>query len=278
MDLITSPRLILSAHCPLTHIAGFWKFERKAGLKATARSTPGHLIHYVISGSYNVSIGRRSYKVKPGDIIYYYEEEEVATDFYKDVVFYSVAFAAPDFEPLPLDFRVFPAPRKCDRYFRRLSKVCIENNPRTAVYAAHGTLLNILAEIQKVRPDLKQSTGYDAEWAEIEHYIRSKHISRPSLDELSDKFRISISSLIRLCRRVNGKTPIQYFKALRMEEARSLLLLSGMNVSEIAGYLGYGRIHEFSREFSRHFGYPPSALFKNKASFQSQRHRDTEKT
>jgi AraC-like DNA-binding protein len=264
MDLIASPKLIFSAHCPLAHIAGFWKFERRAGLKTTARSTPGHLIHYVVSGHYNVSIGRRSYKVKAGDIIYYYQEEDVACDFYKDAEFYSVAFAAPDFEPLPLDFRVFPATGKGGRLFRKLSKACIENNPRTAAYAAHGTLLNILAEIQKIRPDLKQSSGYDAEWAEIEHYIRSRHISRPSLDELSDKFRISISSLIRLCRRVNGKTPIQYFKAMRMEEARSLLLLSGMNVSEIAGYLGYGRIHEFSREFSRHFCYPPSTLFKNK--------------
>ena len=142
--------------------------------------------------------------------------------------------------------------------------MCIENNPRTAVYAAHGTLLNILAEIQRIRPDLKQSSACDAAWTQIEHYIRSKHISRPALDELSDKFRISISSLIRLCRRVNGKTPIQYFKALRMEEARSLLLLSGMNVSEIAEYLGYGRIHEFSREFSGHFGHPPSALFRRR--------------
>ena len=264
MNFTSSSGLILSAGCPLTHIAGFWKFERRAGLKTTARSTPGHLIHYVISGHYNVVISRRGYNVKPGDIIYYYQEEDVACDFYKDTAFYSVAFAAPDFEPLPLDFRVFPAPGKCDRHFRRLSKVCIDNNPRTAVYAAHGTLLNILAEIQKIRPDLKQAGGYDAAWSEIEHYIRSKHISRPSLVELSDKFRISISSLIRLCRRVNGKTPIQYFKALRMEEARALLLLSGMNVSEIAEYLGYGRIHEFSREFSGHFGCSPSSLFKHK--------------
>ena len=264
MDLTAASNLIFMAHCPLAQISGFWKFERRRGLKTTARSTSGHLIHYVISGHYNVSIGRRSYKVKPGDIIYYYQEEDVACDFYKDAEFYSVAFAAPDFEPLPMDFRVFPAPGKCGRYFRKLSKICIENNPRTAVYAAHGTLLSILVEIQRIRPDLKQSAGYDAVWAQIERYIRSRHISRPSLDELSDKFGLSISSLIRLCRRVNGKTPIQYFKALRMEEARSLLLLSGMNVSEIAEYLGYGRIHEFSREFSSHFGYPPSMLFKQK--------------
>ncbi|MEI8248492.1 MAG: AraC family transcriptional regulator [Lentisphaerota bacterium] len=258
MDSVTSSRLIFSTRCPLAQISGFWKFERRKGLKTTARSTAGHLIHYIISGHYNVTIGRRDYKVKPGDMIYYYQEEDVACDFYKDAAFYSVAFAAPDFEPLPMDFRVFPASGKCDRYFRKLSKICIENNLRTAVYAAHGALLNILAEIQRIRPDLKQSAGYDAAWSEIEHYIRSKHIFRPSLDELSDKFRLSISSLIRLCRRVNGKTPIQYFKALRMEEARSLLLLSGMNVSEVSEYLRYGRMHEFSREFSGHFGYPPS--------------------
>jgi len=265
MELITSSKTVFPAHCPLTHIAGFWKFERGAGLKTTARSTAGHLIHYIISGQYDVTIDRRNYEVMSGDIIYYYQEEDVVCNFHEDTVFYSVAFSAPDFEPLPLDFRVFPAPGKSGLLFRKLSQTYAGNNLRAAVYAAYGILLNILAEIQNVRPDLIQSSGYDAEWAAIEHYVRSRHLSRPSLDELSDKFRISVSSMIRLGRRVTGKSPIQYFKILRMEEARSLVLLSGMNISEIAGYLGYGRIHEFSREFSRHFGYPPSTLFKDKS-------------
>jgi AraC-like DNA-binding protein len=45
---------------------------------------------------------------------------------------------------------------------------------------------------------------------------------------------------------------------ITMNEARDLLTFSGLNVSATASYLDYPRINEFSREFSKYFGYPPS--------------------
>ena len=42
-----------------------------------------------------------------------------------------------------------------------------------------------------------------------------------------------------------------------MAEARGSLKFSTLNISQVAGYLSYPRIHEFSREFRRLCGQSP---------------------
>lgn len=263
MDFSSDGNLIFSAPSPVKEIAGIWEFGRKAGTSNTCCSTHGHLLHYIRSGRYQLSINNCSYQVAAGDMIYYYEKEKVVTRFTDDVVFYSVSFFAPDFKPLPMDFRAFRAPKNSEKHFRTLYQASRSNIRRIGAYAAHSALLAILCEIQKIRPDYAKPSGLAGSWTEIEEYVRGRHICHPSLTELCGKFGLSPATLIRLCRKATGKTPGQYFKALRMEEARSLLLLSGMNISEIAEHLCYTRMHEFSREFSRHFGFPPSSLGKS---------------
>ena len=39
----------------------------------------------------------------------------------------------------------------------------------------------------------------------------------------------------------------------RMEASKGLLLYTNLPITEIADQLGYERIHEFSREFSKYF-------------------------
>ena len=53
-----------------------------------------------------------------------------------------------------------------------------------------------------------------------------------------------------------------------MSEAKKLLRYSGMNVSEIAAYLGYPRVHEFSREFSKNSGSSPSSYKTDRSPSQ----------
>jgi AraC-like DNA-binding protein len=44
-----------------------------------------------------------------------------------------------------------------------------------------------------------------------------------------------------------------------MRHARALLRYTPMSVTEVALYLGYPRVHEFSREFRRRYGAAPSS-------------------
>ncbi|MHC4874825.1 MAG: helix-turn-helix domain-containing protein [Planctomycetota bacterium] len=50
---------------------------------------------------------------------------------------------------------------------------------------------------------------------------------------------------------------MQRLRSLRMSEARGLLIYSSLNITQIAQYLDYPRVHEFSREFKKYFGVSP---------------------
>ncbi len=52
-------------------------------------------------------------------------------------------------------------------------------------------------------------------------------------------------------------TPLQYQKQLRLQEARRLLLLDGMDAATAGFTVGYESPSQFSREYRRLFGAPP---------------------
>ena len=55
-----------------------------------------------------------------------------------------------------------------------------------------------------------------------------------------------------------GQSPIQYLKKIRLHQARLMIVSHGLNASEAAYQVGYNNISQFSREFKRQFGFPPS--------------------
>ena len=53
-------------------------------------------------------------------------------------------------------------------------------------------------------------------------------------------------------------SPIQYQKSIRLQEARLRLLASPADVAGAAFAVGYESPSQFSREYRREFGAPPS--------------------
>lgn len=249
---------------PVEAVTGVWEFVREPWLRTTARSLPGHLFHLVTQGHYQLSTNGREYEVKAGDIVYYHESEEV--EWWGDesqVAFYSVGFLAPELKPLPLEQRVFPANASLNRLFAKLYQAW--NGEREANrFVIHARLADILDEVwrQRFAGILEESAAAvrKESWWQVEASLRERHQFRPSLDDLCALTRLGRSSLIRSCRKATGKAPIQRLREIRMEEARGLLLCSHLNVSQVAKYLGYPRIHEFTRDFSAFHGLPPSQL------------------
>ena len=60
-----------------------------------------------------------------------------------------------------------------------------------------------------------------------------------------------------------GQSPIQYLKKIRLHQARLMIVSQGLNASEAAYQVGYNNISQFSREFKRQFGLPPSQASEN---------------
>ncbi|MNW39917.1 HTH-type transcriptional activator RhaS [compost metagenome] len=88
--------------------------------------------------------------------------------------------------------------------------------------------------------------------AYINHYDHSFRI-----EELAEIANMSVSSLHRHFKEVTAMSPIQYQKQLRLQEARRLLLTESADATEAAFRVGYESPSQFSREYSRMFGFPP---------------------
>ncbi len=239
-------------HCPVTEISGVWRFERQAGLRAVSYSTPGHLLHYIVKGSGTLITNRRSYNISPGVVIYYYEKEEVRNYYRDDTVFYSIAFNAPDLPPLPFSERVFKAEADIADTFLKFYEIYTVKSPNSTLQL-FTLLFRLLSRIGFSESALPSYSRREKLWNRVESWIRQEKMFRVSIPEICEHFNISPATLHRVCRDASEKSVGKRIQQMRMEEAKALIMFSGLNISETAQYLGYPRVHEFSREFSAYF-------------------------
>lgn len=61
----------------------------------------------------------------------------------------------------------------------------------------------------------------------------------------------------RLFKELFGETPWEYVSRLRFEEAKRLLCLSSLTVSDVCLEVGYGSLASFSAAFSARYGHSP---------------------
>ena len=88
-------------------------------------------------------------------------------------------------------------------------------------------------------------------------WIRDHHDDPIRIGQLASLAGMSESTFHRHFRGVTRMTPIQYQKAVRLQEARLALVSGGRDVAEVAHAVGYDSASQFSREYRRLFGAPP---------------------
>ncbi len=88
--------------------------------------------------------------------------------------------------------------------------------------------------------------------------IRSGYQDTLASTELAQIAGMSPSSFHAHFKSITGTTPLRYQKDLRMIKARELLALGQQSVTAIGYDVGYESAAQFSREYSRKFGVPPS--------------------
>jgi AraC-like DNA-binding protein len=89
-------------------------------------------------------------------------------------------------------------------------------------------------------------------------HLRSDVRSPVLIPELARRVGMSASSFHKHFRTITSTTPLQYQKELRLLEARRLLKTGGASVRTAAYEVGYESSSQFSREYARKFGLPPS--------------------
>lgn len=109
-------------------------------------------------------------------------------------------------------------------------------------FAMEGTASN---KIVKVITEIKNNFG---------EKLNIKKLSR-----LAD---MSESSLYQNFKTITALSPLQFQKKLRLEEAKQMLSVRKIDIAEVAFLVGYESPSQFSREYSRMFGLPPSEHLK----------------
>jgi AraC-like DNA-binding protein len=78
------------------------------------------------------------------------------------------------------------------------------------------------------------------------------------IETVAREARLSPSALHHNFKSVTAMSPLQYQKQLRLQEARRLMLAQAMDAATASHHVGYESPSQFSREYSRLFGAPPS--------------------
>ncbi|WP_026440550.1 AraC family transcriptional regulator [Acidocella facilis] len=102
------------------------------------------------------------------------------------------------------------------------------------------------------------SQGRVAEIGRAIAWIGKNFRERFSIERLAAEVGMSPSSLHEHFRAVTAITPLQFQKQLRLQDARSLMLVQDLDVTTVAYRVGYESPTQFSREYRRHFGEPPA--------------------
>jgi AraC-like DNA-binding protein len=89
-------------------------------------------------------------------------------------------------------------------------------------------------------------------------HIRGDIRSSIAIPDLARRVGMSASSFHKHFKTITSTTPLQYQKELRLLEARRLLRTGGAPVTTVAYEVGYESTSQFSREYARKFGVPPS--------------------
>lgn len=224
-------------------------------------SLPGHLIQCMVAGKVRQRVSGQDYELGPGDLIWYYQDEhhegQVAQTPW---VYYSVNFIAPALSPPPLNRRVWRVTPQVVQLFDAVWRAWQDETPgplRRAMRVQARVLL-LLAEIASEQAQAFHADPAAQIWWEIERQLRedpSKAVNLPEMVRMTGR---SPATIGRACRAALGISPMRRVKQIRMGHAQGLVELSELSMSEISSRVGYGRIHEFSRDFSKHFGVPPT--------------------
>jgi AraC-like DNA-binding protein len=90
------------------------------------------------------------------------------------------------------------------------------------------------------------------------NWIRTHYNETLRVDELAALATMSVSAFHRHFRSLTTMTPVQFQKQIRLHEARARLLADPNDIAGIGFAVGYDSPSQFSREYRRAFGVPPS--------------------
>jgi AraC-like DNA-binding protein len=88
-------------------------------------------------------------------------------------------------------------------------------------------------------------------------WIKTNYAKPLRVEDLAETAGMGVSTLHHHFRALTAMSPLQYQKQLRLQAARTRMLIDGVDAASAAFEVGYESASQFNREYSRYFGQPP---------------------
>jgi AraC-like DNA-binding protein len=261
------------------------KDSRLPGLIILDRSAPSNLeasiympvICLILQGSKTVSIGDQSVDVGPGHALLVSHDLPVVSRITRATAVepYVAVILTLDLQvvhSLANDVSIAPSvnarslsagPAEQSWVAPLIRYIELMHNPMDAKILGPSIFREIhyrlmLAPIGAGLRNLLIADGHANRVAKAISQLRSAYRDAIKVPDLARVAGMSESSFHEHFKSVTGTTPLQYQKDLRLIEARTLLTAQNKTVAEAAYAVGYESPTQFSRDYSRKFGLPPS--------------------
>ena len=89
-------------------------------------------------------------------------------------------------------------------------------------------------------------------------WLRANFAEPMTVEALAESVHMSVSAFHQHFKAVTSMSPLQFQKALRLQEARRLMLSTMIDAGAASRRVGYLSASQFSREYGRYFGSPPT--------------------
>ncbi len=124
------------------------------------------------------------------------------------------------------------------------------------------SLYRSYGEVPFVTSTLRRGLEQDVV-ADVLRYLQENIQEKLVFQQVLNRIGISGSSLKVIFKEKMGMGVMQYFSKMKMEAAKTLIREGNLNISQIAGYLGFDSIHLFSRRFRQMTGMSPTEYGKS---------------
>ena len=98
----------------------------------------------------------------------------------------------------------------------------------------------------------------DEDIVQSQIWLQDNYGREIKLNQVADKFEMSVRTFNRRFKNATGKTPLQYLQEVRIEIAKDLLKTSNLSINEIAYRVGYQDMGHFTSLFKKLLATTPS--------------------
>lgn len=118
-------------------------------------------------------------------------------------------------------------------------------------------------EKEYLTENTKRNSKYYVECTQIINYLHEHLCDTLTVEQIAKDNSIGTSKLKQMFRELHGCGVLQYHIHMKLEEAKRLIRVGEMNITQISEYLGFATVHYFSRLFKNKIGVSPNNYQKS---------------